>query len=184
MNHPLEKYLGRVRRPSRYLGKELFSVVKEPDTVKLHFALAFPDLYEVGMSYLGMKILYHILNQLPEVWAERVFTPAPDMTQLLKEQSILLPSLESGRPLKEFDLVGFSLPYELGYCNVLHMLSLGGIPVWSRDRTDGDPVVIAGGPCTFNPEPMSGFFDALVIGDGEEVIQEICDRLSEMEKDR
>ena len=175
MNHPLEKYLGRVRRPSRYLGKELFSVVKEPDTVKLHFALAFPDLYEVGMSYLGMKILYHILNQLPEVWAERVFTPAPDMTQLLKEQSILLPSLESGRPLKEFDLVGFSLPYELGYSNVLHMLSLGGIPVWSRDRTEGDPVVIAGGPCTFNPEPMSGFFDALVIGDGEEVIQEICD---------
>ncbi len=175
MNHPLEKYLGRVRRPSRYLGKELFSVVKEPDTVKLHFALAFPDLYEVGMSYLGMKILYHILNQLPEVWAERVFTPAPDMAQLLKEHSFLLPSLESGRPLKEFDLVGFSLPYELGYTNVLQMLSLGGIPVWSRDRNDGDPVVIAGGPCTFNPEPMSGFFDALVIGDGEEVIQEICD---------
>ena len=127
------------------------------------------------MSYLGMKILYHILNQIPEVWAERVFTPAPDMAQLLKEQAILLPSLESGRPLKEFDLVGFSLPYELGYTNVLHMLSLGGIPVWSRERNDGDPVVIAGGPCTFNPEPMSGFFDALVIGDGEEVIQEICD---------
>ncbi|MBI4763258.1 MAG: TIGR03960 family B12-binding radical SAM protein [Deltaproteobacteria bacterium] len=174
MNHPLEKYLGRVRRPSRYLGKELFSVVKEPDLVKLHFALAFPDLYEVGMSYLGMKILYHILNQLPEVWAERVFTPAPDMVQLLREQTLLLPSLESGRPLKEFDLIGFSLPYELGYTNVLNMLSLGGIPVWSRERNDGDPVVIAGGPCTFNPEPMSGFFDALVIGDGEEVIQEIC----------
>ena len=174
MNHPLEKYLGRVRRPSRYLGKELFSVVKEPGYGKLHFALAFPDLYEVGMSYLGMKILYHILNQLPEVWAERVFTPAPDMAQLLKEQALLLPSLESGRPLKEFDLVGFSLPYELGYTNVLNMLSLGGIPIWSRERNDGDPVVIAGGPCTFNPEPMSGFFDALVIGDGEEVIQEIC----------
>jgi radical SAM family uncharacterized protein/radical SAM-linked protein len=174
MNHPLEQYLGRVRRPSRYLGKELFSVVKEPDTVKLHFALAFPDLYEVGMSYLGMKILYHILNQLPGVWAERVFTPAPDMAQLLKEEALLLPSLESGRPLREFDLVGFSLPYELGYANVLHMLSLGGIPIWSRERNDGDPVVIAGGPCTFNPEPMSAFFDALVIGDGEEVIGEIC----------
>jgi radical SAM family uncharacterized protein/radical SAM-linked protein len=174
MNHRLEKYLGRVRRPSRYLGKELFSVIKEPDRVNLHFALAFPDLYEVGMSYLGMKILYHILNQLPEVWAERVFAPAPNMAQLLKEEEILLPSLESGRPLKAFDLVGFSLPYELGYANVLHMLSLGGIPVWSRDRNEGDPVVIAGGPCAFNPEPMSGFFDALVIGDGEEVIQEIC----------
>jgi radical SAM family uncharacterized protein/radical SAM-linked protein len=175
MNPLLEKHLGRVRRPSRYLGEELFSVHKDPDTVKLHFALAFPDLYEVGMSYLGMKILYHILNQIPEVWAERVFTPAPDMAQLLKEQSILLPSLESGRPLKEFDLVGFSLPYELGYTNVLHMLSLGGIPVWSGERTEEDPLVIAGGPCTFNPEPMSGFFDALVIGDGEEVVQEICE---------
>ncbi len=174
MNHPLEKYLGRVRRPSRYLGKELFSVLKEPETVKLHFALAFPDLYEVGMSYLGMKILYHILNQQPEIWAERVFTPAPDMARVLKEEGLLLPSLESGRPLKEFDLVGFSLPYELGYTNVLHMLSLGGIPVWAGNRNDGNPVVIAGGPCTFNPEPMSGVFDALVIGDGEEVILEIC----------
>lgn len=174
MNPSLEKYLGRVRRPSRYLGKELFSVIKDSRTVSLRFALAFPDLYEVGMSYLGMKILYHTLNQRPEIWAERVFAPAPDMAQLLKELSILLPSLESGRALKEFDLVGFSLPYELGYTNVLNMLSLGGIPVWSRERKEGDPVVIAGGPCTFNPEPMSGFFDALVIGDGEEVIQEIC----------
>ncbi|MCJ7833111.1 MAG: TIGR03960 family B12-binding radical SAM protein [Deltaproteobacteria bacterium] len=142
--------------------------------MSLHFALAFPDLYEVGMSYLGMKILYHILNQLPEVWAERVFAPAPDMVKVLKEHSIPLPSLESGRALKEFDIVGFSLPYELGYTNVLNMLSLGGIPIWAGERKDGDPVVIAGGPCTFNPEPMAGFFDALVIGDGEEVIQEIC----------
>jgi radical SAM family uncharacterized protein/radical SAM-linked protein len=173
MNHPLEKYLGRVRRPSRYLGKELFSVVKEPDKVKLHFALAFPDLYEVGMSYLGMRILYYVLNQLPEVWAERVFAPAPDMAQLLREEGFLLPSLESGRPLKDFDLIGFSLPYELGYTNVLHMLSLGGIPIWNWERNRQDPVVIAGGPCTFNPEPTAGFFDAMVVGDGEEVIQEI-----------
>ncbi|MGA3085652.1 MAG: TIGR03960 family B12-binding radical SAM protein [Thermodesulfobacteriota bacterium] len=174
MNPSLEKYLGRVRRPSRYLGEELFSVIKEPEKVDLRFALAFPDLYEVGMSYLGMKILYHILNQLPGVWAERVFTPAPDMIQILKEQSIPLSSLESGRALKEFGLVGFSLPYELGFTNVLNMLALGGIPIWAVERKDGDPVVIAGGPCTFNPEPMAGFFDALVIGDGEEVIQEIC----------
>ena len=174
MNPSLEKYLGRVRRPSRYLGEELFSVIKEPEKVDLRFALAFPDLYEVGMSYLGMKILYHILNQMPGVWAERVFIPAPDMIQVLKEQSIPLSTLESGRALKDFDMVGFSLPYELGYTNVLNMLSLGGIPIWAVERKDGDPVVIAGGPCTFNPEPMSGFFDALVIGDGEEVIQEIC----------
>jgi radical SAM family uncharacterized protein/radical SAM-linked protein len=171
----LEPILPLVRRPSRYLGKELFSTIKDPQTVDLRFALAFPDLYEVGMSYLGMKILYHILNQRPEVWAERVFAPALDMTRLLQGRSILLSSLESGRPLKDFDILGFSLPYELGYTNVLNMLSLGGIPVWTEGRREGDPLVIAGGPCTFNPEPMSGFFDALVIGDGEKVIEEICD---------
>ena len=174
-NNPLEKYLPSVRRPSRYLGQELFSVIKDPQAVRLRFALAFPDLYEVGMSYLGMKILYHILNQRPEVWAERVFTPAPDMAQVMKEHSILLPSLESGLALKDFDILGFSLSYELGYTNVLNMLSLGGIPLWAVERKEGDPLVIAGGPCTFNPEPMSGFFDALVIGDGEAVIEEICD---------
>ncbi len=138
-------------------------MTKDPETVRLHFALAFPDLYEVGMSYLGMKILYHILNLRPEVWAERVFAPAPDMAQVMKDQAILLPSLESGLALKDFDIVGFSLPYELDYTNVLDMLSLGGIPVWAGERNDGDPVIIAGGPCTFNPEPMAGFFDAMVI---------------------
>ncbi|MGC1401822.1 MAG: TIGR03960 family B12-binding radical SAM protein, partial [Thermodesulfobacteriota bacterium] len=174
-NYPLEKYLASIRRPSRYLGQELFSVIKDPQAVRLRFALAFPDLYEVGMSYLGMKILYHILNQRSEVWAERVFTPAPDMTQVMKEHSILLPSLESGLALKDFDILGFSLSYELGYTNVLNMLSLGGIPLWAAERKEGDPLVIAGGPCTFNPQPMSGFFDALVIGDGEMVVEEICD---------
>lgn len=173
--NPLENILTQIRRPSRYLGKELFSVTKDPRTVDLRFALAFPDLYEVGMSYLGMKILYHILNQRPEVWAERVFAPAQDMARLLKERSIPLPSLESGRALRDFDILGFSLSYELGYTNVLNMLSLGGIPIWAGDRQEGDPLVIAGGPCTFNPEPMAGFFDALVIGDGEAVIEEICD---------
>lgn len=172
---PLESTLSSVRRPSRYLGQELFSIIKDPQAVRLRFALAFPDLYEVGMSYLGIKILYHILNQRPEVWAERVFAPAPDMAQVMKEHSVFLPSLESGRPLKDFDILGFSLSYELGYTNVLTMLSLGGIPLWAGERREGDPLVIAGGPCTFNPEPMAEFFDALVIGDGEAVIEEICD---------
>jgi radical SAM family uncharacterized protein/radical SAM-linked protein len=174
-NNLLENHLTSVRRPSRYLGRELFSIIKDPQTVGLRFALAFPDLYEVGMSYLGMKILYHILNRRPEVWAERVFTPAPDMARMMKEQAILLPSLESGTPLKDFDVVGFSLSYELGYTNVLNMLSQGGISLWAEERQEEDPLVIAGGPCTFNPEPMAGFFDALVIGDGEAVIEEICD---------
>jgi len=171
----IESILPLVRRPSRYLGKELFSVIKNPQTVDLRFALAFPDLYEVGMSYLGMKILYHILNQRQEVWAERVFTPAPDMARMLKDRSTPLSSLESGTPLKDFDILGFSLPYELGYTNVLNMLSLGGIPLRAEERGEADPLVIAGGPCTFNPEPMAAFFDALVIGDGERVIEEICD---------
>lgn len=182
--NPLENILSSVRRPSRYLGQELFSVNKDPRTVDLRFALAFPDLYEVGMSYLGIKILYHILNRRSQVWAERVFTPAPDMAQVMKEKGIVLPALESGQALKDFDIIGFSLPYELGYTNVLAMLSLGGIPLWAADRKDGDPLVIAGGPCTYNPEPMAGFFDALVIGDGETVIEEICDVWLAWKKDQ
>jgi radical SAM family uncharacterized protein/radical SAM-linked protein len=174
--HLLENTWFRIRRPSRYLGRELFATIKDPKTVSLHFALAFPDLYEVGMSYLGMKILYHILNRRPEVWAERVFTPAPDMARVMESEGIRLPTLESGRPLSDFHIVGFSLPYELGYTNVLHMLALGGIAPRSEERQEGAPLVIAGGPCTFNPEPMAPFFDALVIGDGEEVVEEICDQ--------
>ncbi len=173
--HPLEPFLSSVRRPSRYLGGELFSIVKDPDTVKLRLALAFPDLYEVGMSYLGLKILYHLLNARPEVWAERCFAPAPDLVRLLRERSLPLSSLESGTPLRAFDLIGFSLPYELGYTTVPAMLQLGGVPIRSRDRREGQPLVLTGGPCVFNPEPLVDFFDALVIGDGEEVIEELVD---------
>jgi radical SAM family uncharacterized protein/radical SAM-linked protein len=180
----LEKTWSQIRRPSRYLGRELFSITKDPQRVALHFALAFPDLYEVGMSYLGMKILYHILNLRREVWAERVFTPAPDMARLMKEKAIPLPALESGRALKDFDIVGFSLPYELGYTNVLKMLDLGGIPLWAEERSEGTPLVIAGGPCTHNPEPMAGFFDALVIGDGEQIAEKICEQWLDWKKRR
>jgi radical SAM family uncharacterized protein/radical SAM-linked protein len=178
----LENTWSQIRRPSRYLGQELFSITKDPRTVALHFALAFPDLYEVGMSYLGMKILYHILNRRPEVWAERVFTPAPDMVRVMEEKAVALPALESGRPLSDFHIIGFSLPYELGYTNVLKMLDLGGIPLWADERQEEDPLVIAGGPCTVNPEPMAGFFDALIIGDGEDIIEEICDQWLEWKR--
>ena len=172
---PLLDLLPEVQKPSRYLGQELFSAHKDLQDVRLRFALAFPDLYEVGMSHLGIKILYHLLNARPEVWAERFFAPAPDLSRILEERSLPLTSLESGTPLKDFDLIGFSLPYELGYTNVLQMLSLGGLPLRSRDRAAEHPLVIAGGPCVFNPEPLADFFDVLVIGDGEEVIEEICD---------
>jgi radical SAM family uncharacterized protein/radical SAM-linked protein len=171
----LADLLPEVQKPSRYLGQELFSAHKDLQNVKLRFALAFPDLYEVGMSHLGIKILYHLLNARPEVWAERFFTPAPDLSRILEERSLPLTSLESGTPLKDFDLIGFSLPYELGYTNVLQMLSLGGLPLRSRDRAAEHPLVMAGGPCVFNPEPLADFFDLLVIGDGEEVIEEICE---------
>jgi radical SAM family uncharacterized protein/radical SAM-linked protein len=172
---PLVDLLSEVQKPSRYLGQELFSAHKNLQNVRLRFALAFPDLYEVGMSHLGIKILYHLLNARPEVWAERFFAPAPDLSRILQERSLPLTSLESGTPLKDFDLIGFSLPYELGYTNVLQMLSLGGLPLRSRDRAAEQSLVIAGGPCVFNPEPLADFFDVLVIGDGEEVIEEICD---------
>jgi radical SAM family uncharacterized protein/radical SAM-linked protein len=174
-SRPLVDLLPEVQKPSRYLGQELFSAHKDLQNVRLRFALAFPDLYEVGMSYLGIKILYHLLNARPEVWAERFFAPAPDLSRILEERSLPLTSLESGTPLKDFDLIGFSLSYELGYTNVLQMLALGGLPLRSRDRTAEQPLVIAGGPCVFNPEPLADFFDVLVIGDGEEVIEEICD---------
>ena len=131
---PLVDLLPEVQKPSRYLGQELFSAHKDLQNVRLRFALAFPDLYEVGMSHLGIKILYHLLNARPEVWAERFFAPAPDLSRILEERSLPLTSLESGTPLKDFDLIGFSLPYELGYTNVLQMLSLGGLPLRSRDR--------------------------------------------------
>ena len=143
--------------------------------VQVKFLLAFPDIYEIGSSHLGIKILYGILNDRQDMLCERVFAPWADLEKVLKDNAIPLFSLESRKPLKEFDVVGFSLAYELGYTNVINMLDLGGIPVKSSDRGDGDPIVIAGGPCCYNPEPMADFIDAFVIGDGEEVIGEIVE---------
>jgi len=161
------------------LGGEIHAVKKDPSLVKLSFALAFPDVYEVGMSHLGLKILYHVLNQIPWVWAERVFAPWPDMERELRERKIPLWGLESGRPLGGFDIVGFSLQHELCYTNVLNMLDLGGIPLWAGERTKPFPLVIAGGPACFNPEPVAEFFDAIVIGEAEEVIVELVNLLRE-----
>ncbi len=159
-------------KPSRYINSELNSVHKwAPVTV----ALAFPDVYEIGMSHLGMKVLYHIINKLPFASAERVFAPWTDLEEALKTRGLLLSSLESKKPLQEFDIIGFSLQYELSYTTVLNMLQLGGVPVKSAERLDtkGSPLVIAGGPCTVNPFPMAAFIDAFLIGDGEEAVPEI-----------
>ncbi len=159
----------------RYLGREVNSIRKDLSQIKLKFCLAFPDVYEVGMSHLGIQILYHILNTKIEVACERAFAPWIDIEKVLREKRIPLSSLESSIPLNQFDIVGFSLQYELCFTNVLNMLDLSNIPLFSTDRDDRSPLIIAGGPLTFNPAPVADFFDAMVIGDGEEVVLEICD---------
>jgi len=171
----MEHLLARVERPSRYLGHEVNAVRKAPEAVDLTVGLAFPDTYEVGMSHLGLKILYEILNAQDGVAAERVFCPWDDMEALLRRSGLPLSTLETGRPLHRLDILGFSLQYELSYTNVLTMLDLGGIPLHASQRTRRHPLVIAGGPCAVNPEPMAAFMDAFVLGDGEEVILEVVE---------
>jgi|LQYC01.1.fsa_nt_gi radical SAM family uncharacterized protein/radical SAM-linked protein len=179
---PLENIFSQISRHSRYLGNEVNSIHKDLDRMAVKFLLAFPDVYEIGMSHLGFQILYHILNAQEDVGAERVFAPWIDVEKVLRERDLPLFSLESRRPLSFFDIVGFSLQYELSYTNVLSMLDLGKIPLRSKHRNDKSPLIIAGGPCTFNPEPMAEFFDALVIGEGEEVILEIVNVFKEWKK--
>ncbi|MGB9594679.1 MAG: TIGR03960 family B12-binding radical SAM protein [Candidatus Poribacteria bacterium] len=169
------KSLLSISKPSRYIGNELNAVKKDLKDSMIRFALAFPDIYDVGMSHLGLKILYHILNSRDDVWAERVFAPWIDMEEKMRKENVEIFSLESASPLKDFDFVGFSLQYEMSYTNVLNMLDLAKIPLLSNDRDESYPLIIAGGPCAFNPEPMAEFIDFFVIGDGEEVINEIID---------
>ena len=163
-----------IYKPGRYIDKEWNAVHKEWESSILKVALCFPDIYEIGMSHLGMKILYGILNQEEGVLCERVFAPWGDMEKKIRVEKKMLSSLESERPLKDFDIIGFSLQYEMNFVDALNMLDLGKIPLRSSDRGGSDPLVIAGGPCVFNPEPMSEFIDAFVIGEGEEAILEIA----------
>ncbi|MBS1116795.1 MAG: Radical domain protein [candidate division NC10 bacterium] len=163
-----------VSKPSRYIAAEWNSVVKDPASAEVRVALAFPDVYEIGMSHLGLKILYQLLNDRPEVMAERVYAPWPDAEARLRERRIPLCSQESGLPLSGFDIVGFTLQYELSFATILAMLELGGIPVRAADRGDRDPLVVAGGPVAFAPEPLADFVDAFLIGDGEDAALELC----------
>ncbi len=171
-----------VKRPSRYLGNEINSIRKTPEEVRLSWCLIFPDLYEVGMSHLGISILYHLLNSHPLIAAERAFLPDFYMQSLMKEKGITLCSLESGRPLKSFDVLGFSLQYELSYTGVLNALELAGIPFHSSERDETFPLIIGGGPCVLNPEPVADFFDAFVVGDAEEVVMEISFNVMDAKK--
>ena len=171
----LQDFLPFVEQPSRYLGTEINRVRKDPLQVKLKMVLAFPDLYEIGTSHFGIQILYSILNERKDVAAERVYAPGVDLEARLRSSGTPLMSLESHRPLNTFDIIGFSLLYELNYTNMVNMLDLSGIPFLSHRRRDSDPLIIAGGPCTCNPEPVAELFDAVVIGDGEAVILAMVD---------
>jgi radical SAM family uncharacterized protein/radical SAM-linked protein len=170
-----EQLLRRVEKPGRYLGNERGAVRKDPSSVRLRFALAFPEVYEIAQSHLGLQILYDILNRRADIYCERVYAPWLDMEELLRRHALPLVSLETATPLSAFHIVGFSLQYELTYTNILGMLDLGGIPLAAKERGPTDPLVIAGGPCAFNPEPIAPFLDAVVLGDGEEAILDVAD---------
>ncbi len=178
----LDELLDGVEKPARYVGGEWGAVRKRPGETDVSVLLAFPDVYEVGMSHLGLKILYHILNLRDDVACERTFMPWVDMWQAMTTKGVPLYSLESYSPVRDFDIVGFSLQYELSYTNVLAMLDLARIPLRSADRADDDPLIIAGGPCAYNPEPLAPFLDAVLIGEGEEAVLEMVDACKDAKK--
>ncbi len=159
--------LMKVDKPARYIGNELNMVVKNPKDVDIRFAMCFPDVYEIGMSHLGIQILYEMFNQREDVYCERVYSPWPDLHKIMKEENIPLFALESQDAISDFDFLGITLQYEMCYTNILQILDLSGIPIWQKDRKDDDPIVIFGGPCTYNPEPIADFCDICYIGEGE-----------------
>lgn len=171
----LEGFLLDVQKPGRYVGGELNSTVKNKEDVDVRFAFCFPDTYEIGMSHLGIKILYGAMNEVPYFWCERVFAPWVDMEAKMVEHNIPLYALESGDPVADFDFIGFTLQYELSYTNILNMLKLAGIPIRSADRHELKNIVLGGGPCACNPEPLADFFDIFCLGDGEEVDMEVME---------
>ncbi|MBM6921611.1 TIGR03960 family B12-binding radical SAM protein [Phocea massiliensis] len=171
----LDHILMRVQKPSRYTGGELNSVMKDKNAVSIRFAFCFPDTYEIGMSHLGMKILYSLLNHREDTWCERVFAPWVDFEEALQQENIPLYALESLDPLSDFDVIGFTLQYELSYTNILNMLKLGGVPVLAKDRPSLKNLVVAGGPCACNPEPLVDFVDLFMLGEGEELMNELMD---------
>ena len=178
----IEKLLLKVQKPGRYVGGEMGAVIKDKQDVDVRFAFCFPDTYEIGMSHLGLKILYSLFNEKPYIWCERVFAPWLDMEEMMRSHDIPLYALESGDPISDFDFIGFTLQYELSYSNILNMLSLGNIPVLSKDRHDLNHIVVAGGPCACNPEPITDFIDIFFLGDGEEVDLEVIELYRECKK--
>lgn len=183
LREKIEKHLLSVQKPSRYIGGEVGSIIKDKSKVNVRFAFCFPDTYDIGMSHLGMKILYSLTNMRENYWCERVFAPSEDFETIMRENDIPLYALESLDPIRDFDFIGFTMQYELSYTNVLNMLNLAGIPVFAKDRTEElTQIVVAGGPCVCNPEPLADFFDIFILGEGEEVNLELMDLYFEMKK--
>ncbi len=170
-----DEILLKVDKPARYIGGEVNSVMKDPEKVDIRFAMCFPDVYEIGMSHLGIQILYDLFNRYDDVWCERVYSPWVDLDRIMREKNIPLFALESQDPIREFDFLGITLQYEMCYTNILQVLDLSGIPLLAKDRTDRDPIVIGGGPCTYNPEPIAAFFDLFYIGEGESAYRQLMD---------
>ncbi len=183
MNEKLKRVLSHVQKPGRYSGGEYGQVIKDKDAVKARWAFCFPDSYEIGMSNLGVRILYGVLNREDDVWCERVYAPWPDMEEKMKEYDIPLCAVESGDPINEFDIIGFTLQYEMCYTNVLQMLSLAKLPLYAKDRGDDMPIIIGGGPCSYNPEPIADFFDCFSIGEGEDMLPEFTRLYIKMKED-
>lgn len=176
--------LMKIDKPARYIGNELNSVKKNPASVDIRFAMCFPDVYEIGMSHLGIQILYEMFNRREDVYCERVYSPWPDLHKIMKEQKIPLFALETQDPIADFDFVGITLQYEMCYTNILQILDLGQIPIFQKDRTDSDPLIICGGPCTYNPEPVADFFDLVYLGEGEISYDALFDLYIEMKRDK
>ncbi|HIU02879.1 MAG TPA: TIGR03960 family B12-binding radical SAM protein [Candidatus Onthocola gallistercoris] len=170
-----DEILLKVEKPARYIGGEVNAVVKDPSKVSIRFAMCFPDVYEIGMSHLGIQILYDMLNRREDVYCERLYSPWTDLDALMREEGIPLFALESQDPVKDFDFIGITLQYEMCYTNVLQILDLAQIPIFSKDRAEDDPILIGGGPCAYNPEPLADFFDIFYIGEGEAVYDDLLD---------
>ena len=174
-----DEILLKIEKPARYIGNEVNSVMKDKSEVDVRFAMCFPDVYEIGMSHLGIQILYDMFNQREDVWCERVYSPWLDLHKIMKKEQIPLFALESQDPIRDFDFLGITIQYEMCYTNILQILDLSRIPIHSRDRSEADPIVIGGGPCTYNPEPLAEFFDIFYIGEGETVYDELLDAYKE-----
>ena len=170
-----DEILLKIDKPARYIGNEVNSIMKDLDKVDIRFCMCFPDVYEIGMSHLGIQILYDMFNQRDNVWCERVYSPWPDLDEIMRREQIPLFALESQNPVKNFDFLGITIQYEMCYTNILQILDLSGIPLRAKDRTKDDPFVIGGGPCTYNPEPLAEFFDLFYIGEGETVYDALLD---------